>query len=203
MLSSIHPLGERGRSNRWGVTVTAHVIGAAAGGALVGLLLGSIGRGLDRLGLEPALRAAMLVPLAVVAATIDARGWPRWMPRTRRQVDERWLHAFRGWVYGAGFGFQLGMGVSTIVTAATVYVLGALTIAVGSPLAGVVIGGAFGLARGLTILAGRSIQNPQRLVEFHRGLVARRHLGVSAAVAADVVLAVGAVAVVVAGSGMS
>jgi hypothetical protein len=202
MLSSIHPLGERGRSNRWGVTVTAHVIGAVAGGALVGLLLGSVGWVLDDVGLDPTLRAAVLVPLAIVAAVVDARGWPRWLPRTRRQVDERWLHAFRGWVYGIGFGVQLGMGVSTIITAATVYVIGALAVVVGSPLAGLALGGAFGLARGLTILAGRSIQSPERLVEFHRGLVARRNLGVSAAVAADVVLAVGAVTVV-AGSGMS
>jgi hypothetical protein len=202
MLSSIHPLGERGRSNRWGITVTAHVIGAAAGGALVGFVLGGVGWVLDGVGLAPTLRAAVLVPLAVAAAFIDARGWPRWLPRTRRQVDEGWLHAFRGWVYGLGFGFQLGMGVSTVITAATVYVIGALIVVVGSPLAGVLIGGAFGSARGLIILAGRSIQSPERLVEFHRGLAARRNLGVIAAVAADVVLAGGAVAVVAA-SGLS
>jgi hypothetical protein len=33
-------------------------------------------------------------------------GCPSW----QRQVDERWLTTYRGWVYGAGFGFQLGAG---------------------------------------------------------------------------------------------
>jgi hypothetical protein len=200
MLSSIHPLGERGRSNRWGLTVTAHVIGSTAGGALVGVALGAIGAVSDALGAPPRARAAVLVPLALLATVVDARGWPRWLPRTRRQVDERWLNAYRGWVYGAGFGFQLGMGVVTIVTAATVYLLGAAVVVLGSPLAGALVGGAYGAARGATILAGRSIRTPGRLVEFHRTLIARRRLGVGAAVAGDIAVAAGAL-VVLAGWG--
>jgi hypothetical protein len=195
MLSSIHPLGERGRSNRWGRTVTAHVIGSAAGGALVGVLLGSVGALLDATGLPVRGRAAVVLPLALVATWVDARGWPRWLPRPRRQVDERWLNAYRGWVYGAGFGFQLGMGVVTIVTAATIYLLGAAIVAIGSPLAGVLIGGAYGLARGLTILAGRSIRTPERLVAFHRALIARRRWGIVAAVTGDLAVAAGVLVV--------
>jgi hypothetical protein len=200
MLSSIHPLGERGRSNRWGLTVTAHVIGAAAGGAAAGLALGALGAVVAAAGAPARVAAAVLAPCAVLAAVVDARGWPHWLPRPRRQVDERWLHAYRGWVYGAGFGFQLGAGVVTIVTAATVYVLGVTLVVLGSPIAGVVVGGAYGLARGLTILAGRSIRTPARLVELHRTLVARRRLGVLAAVAGDLAVALGA-AVVLSGAG--
>jgi hypothetical protein len=197
MLSSIHPLGERGRSNRWGITVTAHVIGAGAGGAAVGVVLGALGAAVAALGVPARLSAALLVSCALVAMLVDARAWPQWLPRTRRQVDERWLHAYRGWVYGAGFGFQLGMGVVTIVTAATVYLLGVAIVVAGSPLLGAFIGAAYGLARGVTILAGRSIHTPTRLVEFHRTLVARRRFGVAAAVVGDVALVAGAVAVLV------
>jgi hypothetical protein len=105
-------------------------------------------------------------------------------------------------VYGAGFGFQLGMGVVTIVTAATVYLLGVAIVVAGSPLIGALVGAAYGLARGLTILAGRSIHTPARLVAFHRTLVARRRLGVAAAVLGDVAVVAGAMAVV-AGRGIA
>jgi hypothetical protein len=168
------------------------VIGSTAGGAAVGAVLGGVGVLLHVVGVPMRARGAVVIPVALVAAYVDARGWPRWLPRPRRQVDERWLNAYRGWVYGAGFGFQLGMGVVTIVTAATVYLLGAAIVAIGSPLAGALIGGAYGLARGLTILAGRSIRSPGRLVEFHRTLIARRRMGVVAAVVGDLAVAAGA-----------
>lgn len=35
------------------------------------------------------------------------------LPGPARQVDEDWLARYRGWVYGAGFGTQLGLGVVT------------------------------------------------------------------------------------------
>ena len=38
MLSSIHPLGEAGRGQRWWLTVAAHVAGSVLGGALVALV---------------------------------------------------------------------------------------------------------------------------------------------------------------------
>ena len=52
------------------------------------------------------------------------------LPIHRRQVNERWLDQYRPWVYGAGFGWQIGTGLSTYITTAAVYlmvVLGALT----------------------------------------------------------------------------
>src|SRR5919199_572668 len=56
----------------------------------------------------------------------------------------------RGWVYGAGFGGQLGVGVATIVTTSLVYatlIAAFLSAAVWS---GALIAGAGGAARGLT-----------------------------------------------------
>jgi len=43
MLTSITPLGERGRASRWAVTVTAYVIGSGVGGLAVGFLGGAVG----------------------------------------------------------------------------------------------------------------------------------------------------------------
>lgn len=195
MLSSIHPLGERARAHRWGVTVAFHVVGAIAGGALIGAVLGALGEVLAALGPGRApLRAVLVVALVVAlgAVLVDATQWPSWLWRPRRQVDENWLVAYRGWVYGAGYGFQLGLGVATIVTAATVYALGVFVVAVASTSTGAVVGAVFGAGRGLSLLAGRSVTSPDRLVAFHRRLHERARWGSVVAVTGDVVLAVAA-----------
>ena len=115
MLTSITPLGERGRGQRYAVTMTAYVVGCLLGGATTGLLLGSLG------ALLPALPVLLLAGTVCLAAALaDLRG----VRIGRRQVDEDWLTRYRGWVYGAGFGYQLGLGVVTVVTsAATLAVL--------------------------------------------------------------------------------
>src|ERR1700737_74390 len=104
MLASIHPLGERAKHNRWAVTVAFYLLGSVTAGALLGAALGTIG-----VHGTPAIVAA----LCVVAALVDASRWR--VPSWRRQVNEDWLRRYRGWVYGIGFGFQLGLGVVTIV----------------------------------------------------------------------------------------
>ena len=94
------------------------------------------------------------------------------LPCWHRQVNERWLDEYRGWVYGAAFGLQLGMGVVTIITSATAY---AVVIAVGSqPTLGasVGVGATFGTARGLMVLAVRHVKAPGQLAAFHRRFAA-------------------------------
>lgn len=165
MLSSITPLGERGRSSRWPVTVTAYVVASAAGGALVGVLLGALGALLP-LG-PPAL--ALLAALCVLAAAVELRRLPA-LPTWHRQVDEDWLHRYRGWVYGAGFGAQLGVGLVTIVTSPLLYAALLLEVLTGSPTAGAAVGLVFGLARAVPVLALRSVTTPARLQAAHRRL---------------------------------
>lgn len=199
MLSSIHPLGEAGRGQRWWLTVAAHIAGSVLGGALVALGLGTVGRVAALLGLGWSARVALVGAVAALAVYADWRGWPRWLPRPYRQVNEDWMTRYRGWVYGGGFGVQLGMGITTIVTAATVYVLGALAFAVASPGPAVLLGAAFGLARGTTVLWARRVDGPEALVAFHRRLQARAGLGRLAAVAADASVLVGTVAMLTRG----
>ncbi len=197
MLSSIHPLGEAGRGQRWGLTVSAHVIGAAGGAALVGLGLGSAGWLAARLGLGWTARLVAVALVAALAVGVDGRGWPSWLWRPHRQVNEDWLTRYRGWVYGGGFGVQLGMGVTTIVTAATVYVLGALAFAVAAPAPAVLIGMVFGVVRGAVVLSGRRIDRPDALIAFHRRLQQRAPWGRAVAVVADGAILVGVVGLLV------
>lgn len=167
MLSSIHPLGERGKGNRFAVTAAAFVLGATAGGAVLGGVLAVVGLVPSLvLGEHAALAAVGIV--ALVAAGFEFTG--RALPSIPRQVDENWLHEYRGWVYGFGFGFQLGAGVLTYITSAALYATIAAALLVGHPLAAVGIGVVFGVTRGLTLLPARSIQTPHALVTFHRRL---------------------------------
>src|SRR5437867_3885662 len=144
MLASIHPLGERARRRRWGTTVSAYVVASTVGGAAVGALLGATGRLIGVGAAGGALRAALVVAVCGLGIAIDMAG-SGGLPTVRRQVDEDWLHRYRGWVYGVGFGVQLGAGVVTIVTTATVYVAFALAFLTGSAAGGLAVGATFGL----------------------------------------------------------
>jgi hypothetical protein len=163
MLASITPLGERGRRSTWGVTVTAFALGATAAGAGAGAMLGALGNAF----LPAGGRLAAIVGLLAAALALDLLA-PA-VPGPRRQVNERWLDEYRGWVYGLGYGAQLGVGVTTIVTSATTYAaLGAAFLA--GPVGGAVIVGCFGAVRGLTPLAAAGVRTPGQLMAVHRGL---------------------------------
>lgn len=184
MLTSISPLGERARGNRWATTVTAYVAASVLGGLLTGAVAGAAGS-----WLRPLPLVAAGVCAVAAAADLTHR-----LPTLRRQVDEDWLARYRGWVYGAGYGFQLGSGLVTIVTSAATYAAVALALLSGSLAAGAAIGGWFGLVRALPILLLRQATTPERL----RSVAARlERLAADAARATVVVLAASAAALVV------
>ncbi|MGH9065654.1 MAG: hypothetical protein ACRD0L_17125 [Acidimicrobiales bacterium] len=202
MLASIHPLGERARRNRWSRTVAAYVAGSVAGGAVVGAVLGA---GAGRIGLGPAALGpvglgVIVAAAAVVAIGLDAGIGGVAVPTVRRQVDERWLSRYRGWVYGVGFGFQLGAGVVTIVTSAAVYVALALALLTGSAAGGLTVGATFGLVRSLPVLAGARVRDPGHLRRLHRRLQAGAGMASLATTACLVALALAGVALAVAGA---
>lgn len=163
MLGSITPLGERSRRMRWGVTATAHVAGCGLGGLLAGTLLGLAGS-VTATRLPGGSTLLVLAAAAAVGLALDLRLAGLRLPTTRRQVDERWLRRYRGWVYGAGFGFQLGLGGVTIVPASAVYVTGLCAFLAAGPAAGAAIGTTFGLARGATIVLARRAISPAALL---------------------------------------
>ena len=99
---------------------------------------------------------------------LGARSLPSW----RRQVNESWLVGYRAWVVGGGFGLQLGAGVVTIVTSASIYTVFALAGLTTSAIAGAVIGATFGLARALPVLATRWSTTPAALGRLHAALAA-------------------------------
>ncbi len=171
MLSSIHPFGERSRNSRWWLTTASHVVGSTAGGATLGVIIGTAGWFL--LGwVDTSIRLALLGLASLIGLLIERNVLAVRLPSWQRQVNENWLDAYRGWVYGSGFGYQLGLGVVTIITTATVHLLIVACLATASPVAGLIVGATFGLARGALLLSGGGIDSPAELRAFMTRLAA-------------------------------
>ncbi len=167
MLASITPLGERGRRSTWGVTIAAFGLGATVAGSLLGAVVGLAGRlTLSGLGLQP--RLIGLAAVLAVAICLDLR--PGSAPGPLRQVNERWLDEFRGWVYGLGFGAQLGLAITTVISSAATYVALAAAFLTADAARGALVLGCFGAVRGLTPLAAARVQRPDQLLALHARL---------------------------------
>ena len=107
-------------------------------------------------------------------------------------MNERWLDGYRPWVYGAGFGWQIGAGLATYIMTAAVYLLVVLGAVSGRPWAALALGALFGLVRGLAVLLGRGVTSPSALHAVHRRMA--RWAPVSATLTSAVEAAVALVA---------
>jgi len=174
MLASITPLGERGRARRWRVSAPSLVAGSLLGGLGIGALAGAIGvvalSGLGVLGapLDATARLVLLAAAALLALGLDLRPGRTRAPGPRRQVNEQWLDVYREWVYGTGFGLQLGAAVLTQVATVAVYVMLLAAALTGSVLAGALVGGVFGVVRALPVLATWRVHDAGALAALHR-----------------------------------
>lgn len=197
MLSSITPFGERGRRHRYAATAAWYLAGATSGGAALGGAGAAVAAVLRSAGANHHGRAlaAVAAALAGLAAAGDAGVLGLRLPLIRRQVDDAWLTRYRPWAYGAGFGLQIGSGLTTyLMTFAVplVVLLGGLS---GSPVAAVGLGTAFGALRGATVFLTARASNPARLRELHRRLdacgpaVRRAAMGVQVGAAVALMLA--------------
>jgi hypothetical protein len=194
MLASIHPRGERAPSRRWGTTASAYVAGSTLAASLLGAGLGALGR-LAPLSPRPA--AVAVVALCGLGLAFDLGLAGLRLPTVHRQVDKDWLDRYRGWVVGVGFGFQLGLGVVTIVNTAAVYLTFALALLSRSAAGGLAVGATFGLARAVVILGVARVRRPEQLRAALRRMQAWRPLSERAGIAVQTVamFVAGAVAV--------
>jgi MFS family permease len=170
MLSTITPIGERGRNHRYYSTSAWFVLGAVLGGATLGLGAAALAAGVGALDLsgEAALGTAAVLAAVTIASDLKIGGFR--LPSHTRQVNETWLDQFRAWVYGGGFGWQIGVGLATYVTTAAVYLMIAMAALTGSPVVAFAIITGFGFVRGLAVLVGRNLTTPERLFALHRRL---------------------------------
>lgn len=125
-------------------------LGSMAGGALtfgglafIGRLAAGTGSGVGRFG-------AILIALA--AAIADWRG-VRIAPQIRRQVPESWRWTLPLPLAVGLYGVLLGLGFTTFVLSFAVWALAGISVAVGNPLLGGVVGLIFGLGRALPVIS--------------------------------------------------
>lgn len=173
MLASITPLGERGRGNRWWLTAASYELGSVLGGASAGVAAGAVGMALRDLALGSIVARATLgtalVAVALIAEVAAAAGRSH-LPSLRRQVNKEWLDRYRGWVYGLGFGVQLGTGVVTIVNSAATYAFLGLVVVLASPVIGCVVGLVYGAVRAAPLLMFGTVSDFATLQRAHRRL---------------------------------
>lgn len=201
MLGSISPVGEAARGQRWWLTAGAYTIASTVAGGGVGLLLGALGAATATvvdIGLTT--RLVVLAVVVLGGALLDARVAPLPLPTVHRQVDERWLTTYRGWIYGAGFGLQLGTGVVTIVVSAATYTMLVAAVLTTSVAGGLAVGTTFGIVRSLPLLLTARLRTPARLHATTRRVAASEPLAHRVTVAGQ--LGAAAVAFAAAGFGL-
>jgi hypothetical protein len=168
MLSTITPMTEAGRGHRFRVTAWWYVIGAIAGGAALGGVIAFLAYWVGRLDLSDPTRLILVAGAALIGVVSDGRLLGFQLPGHDRQVNEHWLDRYRAWVYGSGFGWQIGFGLSTYIMTSAVYlvvVVGALT---GSVPNAWLLGILFGLIRGMAVFASGEIKDRETMAAFHR-----------------------------------
>ena len=170
MLSTITPIGELGRGNRWASSAAWFVAGATLGGATLGLGAAGLAAGVAALDLSGDALVGVAAVLAGLCVASDLQLGGFRLPAHIRQVNERWLEQYRSWVYGGGFGWQIGVGLATYVTTAAVYLMIALAALTASPLLAFAVVTGFGFVRGLAVLLGRGLTSFEAMVALHRRL---------------------------------
>jgi hypothetical protein len=188
MLSTITPLAERARGHRWGATASWFVAGSVVGGTTLGLCVAGLAVGVGRLGLPGTTSAAVACGAALVAAASDAGVAGFRLPIHGRQVNERWLDRFRPWVYGSGFGWQIGTGLVTYIKTSGVYLMVVLCALTGRPWTALAVCSGFGLVRGLAVFLAHGITSPAALADFHRRFMARGPAALAVVVAVEVLV---------------
>jgi hypothetical protein len=192
MLATITPLAEQGRGHRYRTTATWFIAGGTAGGVTLGLAMAAAALGVHAAGPGTTVVAVIAGAAALLAAASDARLGGFHLPFHSRQVNERWLDQFRPWVYGAGFGWQIGAGLVTYIKTAALYLMIVLAALTAGPGAALAIGSLFGVVRGLAVLLGRGITSPVTLAAFHRRFTAAEPIVLAVVVATELAVAVAA-----------
>lgn len=168
MMSTITPLAERARGRRYGLTALWFILGATLGGLVTGSVAALFSVAVANTSATAAGLAALGALAALAAGAVDLGLLGPRIPHLRRQVNEQWLEQFRSWVYGAGFGLQIGSGFMTYIMTAAVYLVVVLASLLGSPLRALCIGGLFGLVRGSAILLTARARTPRDLMMVHQ-----------------------------------
>jgi hypothetical protein len=150
MIETIGPTGHTGGRRTAIAACIAFLPGAVAGGLLTFGTLALAGEALHGAGGTGAYAAAAAI--ALVAAALEVRG-TRIVPQIRRQLPESWRRVMPMPVAAMLYGVLLGIGFTTFVLSFGVWALAGVSLAIGDPAIGALIGVAFGIGRAIPIVS--------------------------------------------------
>ncbi len=155
MVGQIGPLVQVGKRR---TALALHLLGGAAGGALIGVLLGFVGL-LLRAALGDTLDTVFTVAVAAAlayTASVDL-GLLRFRQLTwERQTPSSWPCSLGHYPGIFAWGFDLGLGVTTRIPYQSLLVLPLAAVLIGNLPAAVVITTVYGASRALAVVAAVS-----------------------------------------------
>ena len=169
MVETLAPAGYAGRLRTTLVACVTFTLGALAGGVLTFGGLAKLGEALGAGGTGAAVVAAAI---AVAAAVGEARGL-RIVPQVRRQVPESWRRVLPVPLAAGLYGVLLGLGFTTFILTFAVWALAAVSVALGDPALGAVLGLAFGAGRALPVIALAPVADSDRGNAAHAAMAER------------------------------
>lgn len=149
MIETIGPTGHTGGLRTTLAAAATFAPFAVLGGAITFGLLALAGEAVH--GSAGTVGYVVAATVAGVAAIAEVRGVPI-VPQVRRQLPIGWRGSAPMPLASAGYGVLLGLGFTTFVLSYGVWALMGIALALGDPVAGLVIGVAFGAGRALPIL---------------------------------------------------
>ena len=190
MVETLAPAGYAGRLRTTLVACATFTAGALVGGVITFGGLGLLGQWLGAGGTGA---AAVAAAVAVAAAIGEARG-VRIVPQVRRQVPESWRRVLPVPLAAGLYGVLLGLGFTTFILTFAVWALAAVSVALGDPQLGAVLGLAFGAGRALPVIVLAPVAETDRGNAAHAAMAERPAILRGLRVADAVALAACAVA---------
>ena len=146
MVETLAPSGYAGRLRTTAIACATFAAGALIGGVITFGGLALLGQ---QLGAQAPIVAAAV---ALIAALGEARG-TRIVPQVRRQVPESWRRVMPVPLAAGLYGVLLGLGFTTFILSFAVWALAGISVALGDPATGVLIGLGFGAGRAIPVIA--------------------------------------------------
>ena len=158
MVDTLAPHGYAGRLRTTLVACATFAAGALAGGVATFGGLALLGQAL---GAGGAAALAVAAAVALAAAAGEARG-ARIVPQVRRQVPESWRRVLPLPLAAGLYGILLGLGFTTFILTFAVWALAGVSIALGDPALGLLVGLGFGVGRTLPVVVLAPLAGTER-----------------------------------------
>ena len=169
MVDTLAPHGYAGRLRTTLIACVTFAAGALAGGVATFGGLALLG---ETLGAGGAAAIAVAAAVALAAAVGEARG-ARIVPQVRRQVPESWRRVLPLPLAAGLYGVLLGLGFTTFILSFAVWALAGVSVALGDPALGLLVGLGFGVGRTLPVVVLAPLAGTQRGADAHAAMAER------------------------------